>query len=104
MTDLPVGEGLTHSEHMPQLPKELQVKFTNVTTAIDDIFTRAIISGSNYTIEQADMDAQKEWEKGGGPEIERWYKEWWSKEKDNVLIWSDFYDIYKQQQAAYQAE
>lgn len=104
MTDLPVGEGLTHSEHMPQLPKELQVKFTNVTTAIDDIFTRAIISGSSYTIEQADMDAQKEWEKGGGPEIERWYKEWWSKEKDNVLIWSDFYDIYKQQQAAYQAE
>lgn len=104
MTDLPVGEGLTHSEHMPQLPKELQLKFTNVTTAIDDIFTRAIISGSSYTIEQADMDAQKEWEKGGGPEIESWYKEWWSKEKDNVLIWSDFYDIYKQQQAAYQAE
>lgn len=104
MTDLPVGEGLTHSEHMPQLPKELQVKYTNVTTAIDDIFTRAIISGSSYTIEQADMDAQKEWEKGGGPEIESWYEEWWSKEKDNVLIWSDFYDIYKQQQAAYQAK
>ncbi|ASA24877.1 extracellular solute-binding protein [Paenibacillus donghaensis] len=104
MVDLPVGEGLTHSEHMPQLPKELQVKFTNVTTAVDDIYTRAIIGGSNYTVEQAVVDAEKQWETGGGPEIVSWYEEWWSKEKDNVLIWSDFYDIYEQQQAAFQAE
>ncbi|OUS75858.1 hypothetical protein B1748_15640 [Paenibacillus sp. MY03] len=100
MSELPVGEGLTHSEHMPQLPKDLQLKYTNVTTAIDDIYTRAIIGGSNYTLEQAEIDVQKQWEQGGGPEIEAWYQEWWSKEKDNVLTWSDVYEIYKQQQAA----
>lgn len=102
MTDLPVGEGLTHSEHMPQLPKELQLKFTNVTTAINDIYTRAIIGGDKFTIEQAQADVEKQWADGGGSEIEAWYKEWWSKEKDNVLIWEDFYDIYEQQQAALQ--
>lgn len=104
MNDLPVGEGLTHSEHMPQLPKELQVKFSNVTSAIDDIYTRAIISGSNYPLDQANAEAIKQWETGGGPEIESWYKEWWSKEKDNVLIWSDFYEIYEQQQVAFKSE
>ncbi|WP_150266067.1 extracellular solute-binding protein [Paenibacillus tepidiphilus] len=104
MTDLPVGEGLTHSEHMPQLPKELQVKFSNVTAAVHDIYTRAIISGSKYSMEQAASDAQKQWETGGGAEIVEWYKEWWSKEKDNVLIWSDFYEIYEQQQAALTAK
>ncbi|AIQ46549.1 hypothetical protein R70723_12215 [Paenibacillus sp. FSL R7-0273] len=104
MTDLPVGEGLTHSEHMPQLPKELQVKFSNVTAAVHDIYTRAIISGGKYTVEQASQDAQKQWETGGGAEIVDWYKQWWDKEKDNVLIWSDFYEIFEQQQAALKAE
>lgn len=99
MTNLPVGEGVTHSEHMPQLPKELQVKLTNVTTAINDIFTRSIIGGSKYTVEQAAAEAQQKWEQGGGPEIEAWYKDWWSKEKDNVLVWDDFYEIYEQQQS-----
>lgn len=105
MTDrLPVGEGLTHSEHMPQLPKELQVKFSNVTAAVNDIYTRAIIGGNNYTIEQAAADAEQQWMNGGGPEIISWYEEWWSNEKDNVLIWSDFYEIYEQQQAEFQGE
>ncbi|WP_042201109.1 extracellular solute-binding protein [Paenibacillus camerounensis] len=104
MTDLPVGEGLTHSEHMPQLPKELQVKFSNVTAAVHDIYTRAIISGSKYSIEQAAQDAAKQWETGGGAEIVDWYKGWWDKEKDNVLIWSDFYEIFEQQQAALKVE
>lgn len=104
MTDLPVGEGLTHSEHMPQLPKELQVKFSNVQTAVHDIYTRAIIGGSKYTVEQASVDAEKQWETGGGPEIVSWYEEWWSQEKDNVLTWSDFYEIYQQQQEGLNAE
>ncbi|MEY8743929.1 hypothetical protein AB9M62_31695 [Bacillales bacterium AN1005] len=102
MTDLPVGEGVTHSEHMPQLPKELQVKLNNVTTTINDIYTRSIIGGSKYTVEQAATEAQQKWEQGGGPEIEAWYKDWWSKEKDNVLVWEDFYEIYEQQQADFE--
>ncbi|MNP70862.1 hypothetical protein D3C76_1671560 [compost metagenome] len=87
---------------MPQLPKELQVKLTNVTTAINDIFTRSIIGGSKYTVEQAATEAQQKWEQGGGPEIEAWYKDWWGKEKDNVLVWDDFYEIYEQQQADFE--
>ncbi|PZD95762.1 ABC transporter substrate-binding protein [Paenibacillus sambharensis] len=98
MTDLVVGEGITHSEHMPQLPKEMQVKMSNLTKAIDDLFTQAIIGGSKYTVEQAMKDAEAKWQSGGGAEIEAWYKDWWSREKDNLLRWDDFYEIYKQQQ------
>lgn len=84
---------------MPQIPKDQQTKMTNATTAIDDIFTRSIIGGSKFTVEQAAAEAAKEWERGSGPEIQAWYTEWWNKEKDNVLIWEDFYEIYQQQQA-----
>ncbi|CAM4163469.1 extracellular solute-binding protein [Paenibacillus alkaliterrae] len=103
MTDLPVGEGITHSEHMPQLPKDMQVTFTNLATPISDIFSKAIIGGDKYTVDQAMKDAQDKWNNGGGKEIEAWYKEWWSKEKDNVLVWDDFYAIYEQQMAEYQS-
>ncbi|MEJ8302781.1 hypothetical protein [Saccharibacillus sacchari] len=62
-----------HSEHMPQRPKDLQVKMTNVTTAIDDMFTRPIIGGSKFTAELASAEAAKESERGDGPEIQAWY-------------------------------
>ncbi|MDO3412466.1 extracellular solute-binding protein [Saccharibacillus sp. CPCC 101409] len=104
MTDLPVGEGVTHSEHMPQLPKDLQTKMTNVTTAINDTYTRSIIGGSKFTVDQAAAEAEQQWQQGGGPEIEAWYKDWWSQEKDNVLVWDDFYEIYRQQQADFAKE
>lgn len=103
VTDLPVGEGITHSEHMPLLPQDLSVKFSNLGTPISDMFTKAIIGGDKYTVDMAFKEAQDKWNKGGGTEIEAWYKDWWSKDKDKVLVWKDFYEIYEQQQAEYQA-
>lgn len=37
---------------MPQLPKDLQTKMSNLSTQINDLFTKSIIGGSKYTVEQ----------------------------------------------------
>lgn len=101
MEKIPVGEGITHSEHMPQLPKDLQTKMSNLGTQMNDLFTKSIIGGSKYTVEQAMTEVTKLWENQGGKEIEAWYLDWWSKEKENVLVWDDFYEIYEEQQRAF---
>lgn len=102
-TDAMVGEGITHSEHMPLLPQDLSVKNSNITAPIGDMFTKAIIGGSNYTVDMALKEAQDKWDKGGGKDIEAWYQEWWSQNKEKVLVWKDFYEIYEKQQAEFKA-
>ncbi|GIP16466.1 lipoprotein LipO [Paenibacillus montaniterrae] len=101
MEKIPVGEGITHSEHMPQLPKDLQTKMSNLSTQINDLFTKSIIGGSKYTVEQAMTEVTELWDTQGGKDIEAWYLDWWSKEKENVLVWDDFYEIYEDQQRAF---
>ncbi|MDF2927373.1 MAG: hypothetical protein K0R57_6287 [Paenibacillaceae bacterium] len=101
MEKIPVGEGITHSEHMPELPKDLQTKMTNLTKPIDDLFIKAIIGGKSYTADQAYTEAKAMWDKQGGKDIEAWYLDWWSKEKSNILVWDDFYKIYESQRAAF---
>ncbi|MNW41267.1 Lipoprotein LipO precursor [compost metagenome] len=101
MKQIPVGEGITHSEHMPQLPKDLQTKIANLNTPINDLFTKAIIGGNKYTVDQAMTEVLDIWAKQGGKEIEAWYLDWWDKEKGNVLVWKDFYEIYQGQQSAF---
>ncbi len=101
MEKIPVGEGITHSEHMPELPKDLQTKMANLTKPIDDLFIKAIIGGKSYTVDQAYAEAKALWEKQGGKDIEAWYLDWWGKEKNNILVWDDFYKIYESQRAAF---
>jgi putative aldouronate transport system substrate-binding protein len=101
MEKIPVGEGITHSEHMPELPKDLQTKMANLTKPIDDLFTKAIVGGKSYTVDQAYAESKAMWEKQGGKDVEAWYLDWWSKEKNNILVWNDFYKIYESQRAAF---
>ncbi|OAB76345.1 hypothetical protein [Paenibacillus crassostreae] len=53
--------------------------------------------GTHYTVEENGQLVVSDQEKY----TKTWYKDWWAKEKDNVLVWSDFYEIYEQQQAAF---
>ncbi|MNR63649.1 hypothetical protein D3C85_1860290 [compost metagenome] len=73
----------------------------NLTKPIDDLFIKAIIGGKSYTVDQAYAEAKALWEKQGGKDIEAWYLDWWGKEKNNILVWDDFYKIYESQRAAF---
>ena len=93
-TGVPYGE-LTHSEHLPQLPANLQILFANLN--MRDFFTRAVVSGSGYTVEQAAKDAKAAWAKGGGNQIDAWYSNWYRNERQNAFLADDIYEIIRQQ-------
>lgn len=95
--DRPYAE-ITHSEHMPQLPKELQITISETYKAIGDVYVKSVVGGAGYTVEQMIQDAKSLWEKGKGPEAEAWMKQWYAENKDTAFLSKDIYDVIRQQQ------
>jgi len=85
----------THSEHLPQPPRELQIISANLNTR--EFFVRAVVSGSTYTVDQAVKDARAAWERGGGNQIDAWYSNWYRNERQNSFLAADIYEIIRQQ-------
>ncbi|OAS17040.1 hypothetical protein A8708_02125 [Paenibacillus oryzisoli] len=94
--------GPTHSEQMPQLTKDLQQILTDTMKQVDvgegDIWMKSILT-PNYSPEQAKQDAIAVWEKAGGAQVDAWYKAFYEKDKDRIILSRDIYDIFKQQRA-----
>jgi putative aldouronate transport system substrate-binding protein len=88
---------ITHPEHMPQLPKDVDVISNNLTKPIDDIWVKAVVGGKEYTPEQAMKDAQDTWNKGNGKKVEDWFLNWYDKDRDKAFLAKDIYDIMKTQ-------
>jgi putative aldouronate transport system substrate-binding protein len=98
--DKPYAE-LTHSEHMPQAPKDIALIQTNLDKANNDIWIKALVSGEKYTIDQAMKDVKDNWEKAGGKQLEAWYKNWYATEKDKAVLAKDIIEIAKKQDEQY---
>ncbi|MDF2814674.1 MAG: family 1 extracellular solute-binding protein [Paenibacillus sp.] len=98
--DKPYSE-ITSSEHMPQPPKDLALIQTNADKAMGDIWTKAMVSGEKYTIDQALKDAKDAWEQAGGKQVEEWYKNWYTAEKDKAVLAKDVIDLAKKQDEQY---
>lgn len=84
---------LTHSEHMPILPEDLQINQQNGFKAVEDTLTRSIISGSSYTVEEAIVEAKSAWEKANGEKIDQWYNDWYAENKDHAFLMDDMYEM-----------
>lgn len=84
---------LTHSEHMPVLPADLQINQTNGFKAIHDALVKSIISGSAYSVEQAIADGQAAWKQANGQEIDQWYADWYKENKNNAFLTKDMYAL-----------
>ncbi|WP_223869329.1 extracellular solute-binding protein [Paenibacillus sabuli] len=95
--DRPYSE-ITISEHMPQMPKELQTTLGETNKTIGDLYSKAIVSGSNYTVQQALEEAQKVFQNGMGPEAEAWLKDWYANNKDTAFLAEDLYAVIREQQ------
>ncbi|MEK3725797.1 extracellular solute-binding protein [Paenibacillus sp. FSL H8-0034] len=85
---------VTAAEHFPSLPSDLQLILTN-TAQITDIYNKAIVSGSNYTVEQAMKDARKAWGDLGGKQLEDYYGKWYSEQKDKAFLAADMMKFMK---------
>jgi putative aldouronate transport system substrate-binding protein len=93
-TSVPYAE-LTHSSFMPILPTDLSVINTNIN--LNDILDKAVVSGSSYSVDEAIRDAQAAWEKGGGKQIEGFFRAWYKNERQNAFLINDIYEVIKQQ-------
>ncbi|OUS69694.1 hypothetical protein B1748_30610 [Paenibacillus sp. MY03] len=84
---------LTHGEHMPVMPADLQINQTNGFKAIHDALVKSIISGNAYSVEQAIADGQSAWKQANGDEIDQWYADWYKENKDNAFLTKDMYAL-----------
>jgi putative aldouronate transport system substrate-binding protein len=77
----------------PPFPDNIQLIVSNTTTPINDAWNKAIVSGNAYTTEQAMKDAKSIWEKGGGKQVEDWYKKWYQDNKATYPMTKDVYSL-----------
>lgn len=76
----------------PSLSTELTLINTNTygSSVMGDNWSKAIISGSDYTVEQACQDNRKLVEEGQGEKIAEYYQSWYDQAmKDGILITLD---------------
>ncbi|MCZ8516439.1 hypothetical protein O9H85_29435 [Paenibacillus filicis] len=87
---------------MPVFPNSLNAIQTALLKEIRDLYVKAIISGSNYSPEQAIKDAQAAWEKGNGKQLEDYMNKWYAENKDQAFLAKDIWEIVKRQMAEMQ--
>lgn len=63
----------------PSLPSDLTLVKSNIGTQIDDIYTKAVLGGESYSVEQAMTDAKKIFADAGGDRITEYLNDWHSK-------------------------
>jgi putative aldouronate transport system substrate-binding protein len=105
---LPYAE-LTHSEHMPQLPKDLATIVTNTDKQVNSmvgagngtVWAKSIVEGDKYSSDDAMKEAIAIWEKADGKKVEEWMANWYATQKDNAFLAKDMYEIAKQQDQKY---
>lgn len=84
---------ITHVEHMPAAPAEVQLTVTNTRQEIEDMLLKAVVSGENYTVEKAMEDVRNLWYSAGGQQVEDWYANWYAENKDTAFLTKDIYDL-----------
>ena len=77
---------------LPTLPADMQFISKNLLdggTPIQDLWNKAIVSGTSYTTEQAKADAMNLWKKSDGDKLEAWYQDWYENNKDTIATQDD---------------
>ncbi|KRF10282.1 hypothetical protein ASG89_01755 [Paenibacillus sp. Soil766] len=82
--------GVTWNEFLPALPNDLQTINSN-TSQMGDFFSKAIVSGTSYSVDKAIKDARDLWDKAGGRDIDTWWGKWYDENKDKVYLTKDLY-------------
>jgi putative aldouronate transport system substrate-binding protein len=90
-TKLPYA-GLTYSEHIPALPKNLATNYNSMLLQLTDLWNKSIISGTAYTPEQAEKEMADIWKKSGGADVDKFYSDWYKNSKNTTVMAKDLYD------------
>jgi putative aldouronate transport system substrate-binding protein len=90
---------VTHPEHLPGLPKDLQQIEASTKQALQDLYNKGIIGGDKFTPEQAIKEAQSTWEKAGGKQVDDFFAKWYADNKNTAFLNKDILAVEKKQHA-----
>ncbi|GAA4863995.1 extracellular solute-binding protein [Paenibacillus vulneris] len=80
-------------EYLPVLPQDLALIVKNTEQQMKDMWMKAVVSGGNYTPDQAEKDAKSVWEKSGGLRVDEFYAKWYETNKANAFLLKDLYQF-----------
>lgn len=75
------------------LTDDLTVVKNTLKNTLTNIYTKAVVGGSSYTIDQAMKDAQDAWDKGGGKKVDDFYTKAYTDNKKDVIYTKDYYKL-----------
>jgi putative aldouronate transport system substrate-binding protein len=75
------------------LTDDLTVIKNTLKNTLTNIYTKAVVGGASYTVEQAMKDAQDAWEKGGGKKVDDFYTKAYTDNKKDVIYTKDYYKL-----------
>lgn len=88
-----------YAEPRPALDAELSVILTNTYSSATDgpiksNLSKAIMGGSEYTVEQAIADCKQLCEDGNGQKLVDFYTQWYEENKDSLITDAERYSMY----------
>ncbi|WP_020620352.1 extracellular solute-binding protein [Paenibacillus daejeonensis] len=81
------------TKYMPGLPDDIQFVVSNVNEPMSDLWSRAIVGGSNATVDKTLEEAKTLWSRSDGEQVEQFYLEWYRENKDTWVFTEDLYDM-----------
>ncbi|MNO57454.1 hypothetical protein D3C76_479910 [compost metagenome] len=75
----------------------LVINSTVTNTTIIRIYTKVVVSGASYEVEQTMKDAKSTWEKAGGTKIDDFYAKAYqeNKNENDIIYTKDYYQYLK---------
>ncbi|MBO9605325.1 MAG: extracellular solute-binding protein [Paenibacillaceae bacterium] len=77
------------------LTDDLVVINNTAVNTITNIYTKAIVGGTGYSVDQAMKDAKDAWEKAGGKKVDDFYAKAYTDNKKDVILTKDYYNYLK---------
>ncbi|MNY32682.1 hypothetical protein D3C86_1669110 [compost metagenome] len=75
------------------LPDDLTVVKNTLKNTLINIYTKAVVGGASYSVDQAMKDAQDAWEKGGGKKVDDFLTKAYTDNKKDVIYTKDYYKL-----------
>jgi putative aldouronate transport system substrate-binding protein len=87
--------GIRHKQliSFPSIPQELALIQANIGTQIDDIYTKCILGGSSYSVDQAMRDAKRVFTASGGEKLTAYYDAFFKANPKQILDDSSLKDV-----------
>lgn len=84
----------TSTAYFPAMPEDIEmIKTSTDQNIFGNIFTKAVISGESYTMDQAMKDALSAWKDADGAKVDEWFNDWYQENKDTAVFTEDIYEL-----------